>query len=660
MRAAKGKGRAWPAVVALLALFGIGALTPASASIPNLSAAAPESGRDLAARLRSELVAGELAPEAAEALRPSVTESPASPVPSPQRFSLLGPAHSGLAAFPLECLSYDTPSLSKTRVWGSDEKITISDRLEADLSHRLQEGYGSVYDGIASDPCVYDYKGLRVLKQGALGVVDYVYDDKSVLLETDANGVTLAKYDYGPDRLLSINQQTEGRSFYLFDALGSVTDLTTASGSLRASYKYDAWGNYRATTGGSFNAFGFTGHERDSETGLYYFKARFYDPAVGRFLSEDPVDGKNENPPSLHRYLYAYVNPTVYTDPDGRESHLEALARHFEEQKRAILESTRKSAGFVDFLEKTAAAAGAGLAAKATGLVDTAANEFILAVAPDSQEGKLITNNRVQQVREVVATLKNKLEHPAETAVTLAEAPAREAAAAVRDLASGNAAATANRLASAMETGVEVAALGGVSRLATEALGVETGSELAPPAIADAAETATASTRVPATKTLKSTTLAEDAAGAGLAGGSAETTKSAAPVITDPTRLLPAPKRLNPSATGEPIESFTVGNGGLNLPGGRVHGIADDPFGGFLSEVPVSSQAYVRQNLSTKPEWNAANFVSDAFVPEGVVLQRSTAGPIAGAPGGGPQLEILNFTDRARVVFTNTQPLPPG
>ncbi|HUC15783.1 MAG TPA: hypothetical protein VMS00_15130, partial [Acidimicrobiales bacterium] len=109
----------------------------------------------------------------------------------------------------------------------------------------------------------YDYKGLRVLKQGALGYVHYAYDDKSVLLETDASGTTLAKFDYGPDRLLSLNQQTEGRSFYLFDALGSVTDLTTLNGSLRATYKYDAWGNYRATSGGSFNAFGFTGHERD-------------------------------------------------------------------------------------------------------------------------------------------------------------------------------------------------------------------------------------------------------------------------------------------------------------------------------------------------------------------------------------------------------------
>ncbi len=163
----------------------------------------------------------------------------------------------------------------------------------------------------------YDYKGLRVLKQGALGYIHYTFDDKSVLLETDANNQTLAKYDYGPDRLLSQNQQTEGRSFYLFDALGSITDLTTTTGSLRATYQYDAWGNYRATTGTTFNAFAFTGHELDTETGLYYCKARFYDPTIGRFLTEDPADGKTDNPPSLQRYLYAYDNPTVYWDPTG-------------------------------------------------------------------------------------------------------------------------------------------------------------------------------------------------------------------------------------------------------------------------------------------------------------------------------------------------------
>ncbi len=163
----------------------------------------------------------------------------------------------------------------------------------------------------------YDHAGMRIQKEGAQGIVRYTYDDGSVLLQTDDTGATLAKYDYGPDRLLSLEQATEGEQFYHFDALGSVVNLSRPDGSLQARYQYDAWGNERTTTGSSWNRFAFTGHEKDEETGLYYFKARFYDPQLGRFLTQDSYLGEAENAPSLHRYLYAYANPTVYTDPTG-------------------------------------------------------------------------------------------------------------------------------------------------------------------------------------------------------------------------------------------------------------------------------------------------------------------------------------------------------
>ncbi len=166
----------------------------------------------------------------------------------------------------------------------------------------------------------YDHAGMRIQKEGAQGIVRYTYDDGSVLLQTDDTGTTLAKYDYGPDRLLSLEQATEGEQFYHFDALGSVVNLSKPDGSLQARYQYDAWGNERASTGSSWNRFAFTGHEKDEETGLYYFKARFYDPQLGRFLSQDRYLGETNTPPSLHRYLYAYANPTVYVDLNGYEN----------------------------------------------------------------------------------------------------------------------------------------------------------------------------------------------------------------------------------------------------------------------------------------------------------------------------------------------------
>ena len=68
--------------------------------------------------------------------------------------------------------------------------------------------------------------------------------------------------------------------------------------------------------------FGFTGHQRgpQQEPDLYYAQQRWYNAATGRFISEDPLLGNPTNPPSLHRYLYAFANPTVFVDPLGLAS----------------------------------------------------------------------------------------------------------------------------------------------------------------------------------------------------------------------------------------------------------------------------------------------------------------------------------------------------
>ena|GEM_PF-6140767 len=171
--------------------------------------------------------------------------------------------------------------------------------------------------GLLLESYRYDHRGLRVRRAGPEGVVHAVYDDTSLLVETDPAGNTLRKYDYGPDRLLSLAESTGERRFYLFDALGSVTDLVSPSGAVEARYAYDAWGNLSRDQGSSENPFAFTGHRLDRPTGLYYAKARYYDPELGLFLTEDPFQGEVNNPPSLHRYLYAYQNPTVWVDPTG-------------------------------------------------------------------------------------------------------------------------------------------------------------------------------------------------------------------------------------------------------------------------------------------------------------------------------------------------------
>ena len=166
----------------------------------------------------------------------------------------------------------------------------------------------------------YDYEQFRVLKIGDGGLHRYTYDQSSVITESNQANATVSKYDYGLDQLVRLDNTVEGRSFFHLDILGSTVSLTEDAGSTRQSIFYDAWGNERDRVGASANKFTFTGHEKDEETGLIYAKSRFYDPDTGRFLTQDSFLGDVTNVPSLHRYVYANVNPLRFIDRTGRQS----------------------------------------------------------------------------------------------------------------------------------------------------------------------------------------------------------------------------------------------------------------------------------------------------------------------------------------------------
>ena len=79
-------------------------------------------------------------------------------------------------------------------------------------------------------------------------------------------------------------------SYFSQDGLGSVTSLTTSAGALGNAYTYDSFGKLTASSGSIANRFQYTAREFDSETGLYFYRARYYDPNTGRFISEDPLE----------------------------------------------------------------------------------------------------------------------------------------------------------------------------------------------------------------------------------------------------------------------------------------------------------------------------------------------------------------------------------
>ena len=96
--------------------------------------------------------------------------------------------------------------------------------------------------------------------------------------------------------------------------MGSITDITDCHGTVLNHYAYDAFGNRTVEEETVENRFGFAGEMLDAVTGQYYLRARFYNPVIARFLSEDTYYGDG-----LNQYAYCHNNPVGYVDPSGHE-----------------------------------------------------------------------------------------------------------------------------------------------------------------------------------------------------------------------------------------------------------------------------------------------------------------------------------------------------
>jgi RHS repeat-associated protein len=100
--------------------------------------------------------------------------------------------------------------------------------------------------------------------------------------------------------------------FYHHDQLGSIRSVSAYNGYEVASFTYDAYGNLTHATGTYTTPFGYAGQYTDTETGLQYLRARYYDPTTGHFLTRDPIEVVTREP-----YGYVYGNPLNLTDPSG-------------------------------------------------------------------------------------------------------------------------------------------------------------------------------------------------------------------------------------------------------------------------------------------------------------------------------------------------------
>jgi RHS repeat-associated protein len=162
----------------------------------------------------------------------------------------------------------------------------------------------------------YDGLGRRIQRTTTGGTNErYIYDGNDVLLDLNADWSVATTYLNGPgiDNHLRQTSATTGVSYYLTDHLGSTVALTDSIGNVVEQLVYDSFGN---NAGSARARYGYSGRERDPNTGLLHYRARFYDPQLGRFISEDPIgfEGHQEN-------FYGYVanNPLNLKDPQGSD-----------------------------------------------------------------------------------------------------------------------------------------------------------------------------------------------------------------------------------------------------------------------------------------------------------------------------------------------------
>ena len=168
----------------------------------------------------------------------------------------------------------------------------------------------------------YDGEGRRTEKVAAGLTHQYIYDAEDIVEEriTGSSSDTI-RYHHGVgfDEPLARTNGSSVTTYYLADHLGSIVQESSAAAAITLEREYDPWGV--AMQGASTSGYAYTGREWDAETGLAFYRARYYSPEAGRFLLDDPaglIDGPN---------LSAYVRngPTGAVDPTGNNTWLQLV-----------------------------------------------------------------------------------------------------------------------------------------------------------------------------------------------------------------------------------------------------------------------------------------------------------------------------------------------
>ena len=173
----------------------------------------------------------------------------------------------------------------------------------------------------ATDTWTYRYDGFgnRVAAEHNGTWTQYLNDPTgvgNVVAEFDGSGNLVSHYTYGLG-LASAVPATGSTAYYHFDAAGNTAQMTNASGSVVNSYSYLPFGEKLSSTAGVANPFTYVGEYgvMDEGSGLYFMRNRWYDPAIGRFVQQDPIGMAGDT----NLYRYTANNPLAFVDPDGTD-----------------------------------------------------------------------------------------------------------------------------------------------------------------------------------------------------------------------------------------------------------------------------------------------------------------------------------------------------
>jgi len=156
----------------------------------------------------------------------------------------------------------------------------------------------------------YDAMGRRTSRAAGGVTTTFLNDGADVVLDRSSDG-SAVEYLNGSGIDEKLRQESNiGPIYFIQDHLGSTTALTDLLGNVVERMQYEAFGE---SAGSAFTRYGYTGRERDADTGLMYYRARWYDPHQGRFLSEDPIAEEGR----LSLYAYCEGDPIRCTDPLG-------------------------------------------------------------------------------------------------------------------------------------------------------------------------------------------------------------------------------------------------------------------------------------------------------------------------------------------------------